>query len=253
MNSYLGSHECPDLGGCFDVWTWHKTTAEESTRTIVTATATILFWMESKQMFLSTIQTKSFWSVIKKWLIKSTRNEKIERERQTSPWNLKLFQRGATASYITLISISYASIHTHSHTCPTSSRGSLEVSDSNNWKPNHTNESTNNLSTIYRWKIMIASSFAHWMGIRSDDRFFRQHWATYPSETMSSSARTAVSSSPVINSFLSVRKTASIHSHNTFRFYNRMRSVVLLIDEIYDFFLSNRESSILIVLDFNRF
>lgn len=50
--------------------------------------------------------------------------------------------------------------------------------------------------------------------------------ATYERNNEHSRARTAVSSSPVINSFLSVRKTASIHSHNTFRFFlQRTRSV----------------------------
>lgn len=58
--------------------------------------------------------------------------------------------------------------------------------------------------------------------------------ATYERNNEHSRARTAVSSSPVINSFLSVRKTASIHSHNTFWVFYSVR--IELIDKIYDFF-----------------
>lgn len=98
-------------------------------------------------------------------------------------------------------------------TCPTSSRGSLEVSDKQPRKIQPTTSTQSTSMKNHDSKIILPLNWILELGVLIDFK------ATYERNNEHSRARTVVSSSLVINSFLSVRKTASIHSHNTFRFF----------------------------------
>lgn len=97
--------------------------------------------MESKQIFLVLQSKQSHFGAIKKWLIKSTRNEAREKDGSIKS---EVVSKRRHRVFYTLISISYASIHAQTHTCPTSSSGFLKVSDNNNEK--NTNEHTKNIN-----------------------------------------------------------------------------------------------------------